>query len=470
MNFNKHLLKPSGLLLTAAVYSVAVFAQLPLTGGQTTTKQSGRTAFSQPAPNLPLIDKVDFSVGNSFFRNPWVIAPSSTTARDGLGPLFNANSCESCHFRDGRGHAPINAEDSATSMLIRLSIPPITDEQKAHQHRFGPIGEPTYGDQFQDGAVPSMAAEGKIKVTWTQEIFEYPDGNKVTLRKPDFELSALAYRALQPQTQQSARIAPQMIGLGLLEQIAEQDILANADEDDLNEDGISGKANWVWDVSSQTTKLGRFGWKAGLPSLQQQNASAFNGDLGITSGLFPTDQCTDAQTKCLVAPNGDTGDEKELQTDVLAAVTFYTRHIAVPKQRDHSNPIVIAGEQLFTDIGCVNCHTAKFTTPKLSDLPALSEQTFHPFSDLLLHDMGPNLADNREEFLANGQEWRTPPLWGTGYALEVSEQVALLHDGRAQSVEEAILWHGGEAETIRLRFVNLIKRQREAIIAFVNSL
>ncbi|MFQ3230108.1 MAG: CxxC motif-containing protein (DUF1111 family), partial [Reinekea sp.] len=186
--------------------------------------------------------------------------------------------------------------------------------------------------------------------------------------------------------------------------------------------------------------------------------------------LFPTDQCTDAQTKCLVAPNGDTGDEKELQTDVLAAVTFYTRHIAVPKQRDHSNPIVIAGEQLFTDIGCVNCHTAKFTTPKLSDLPALSEQTFHPFSDLLLHDMGPNLADNREEFLANGQEWRTPPLWGTGYALEVSEQVALLHDGRAQSVEEAILWHGGEAETIRLRFVNLIKRQREAIIAFVNSL
>lgn len=470
MNFKKSLLKQSGLLLTVAVYSAAVFAQLPLTGGQTTVKKSGSAVFGLPAPNLPLLDQVDFSVGNSFFRNPWVIAPSSTTARDGLGPLFNANGCESCHIRDGRGHAPINAADSATSMLVRLSLPPVTDEQVAQQRQFGPIAEPTYGDQFQDGAVPGVEAEGQIEVTWHSETFHYPDGNKVTLRKPEFKLAALAYGPLSAQTQQSARIAPQMIGLGLLEQIAEQAILANADEDDLDQDGISGKANWVWDISSQSTTLGRFGWKAGMPSLEQQNASAFNGDIGITSTIFPKDHCTKSQTNCLNAPHGDTGNEKELQTDVLAAVTFYTRHLAVPIQRNHQSPQVIEGEQLFTNIGCTSCHKAEFTTPKLDHLPALSEQTFHPFTDLLLHDMGPDLADDREEFLANGQEWRTPPLWGTGYALEVNGQVALLHDGRAQSIEAAILWHGGEAQTSRLNFANLIKRQREALIAFVNSL
>jgi CxxC motif-containing protein (DUF1111 family) len=470
MNSKKHLIKKLGVLLAAAVYSVAAFAQLPLTGGNTTTKHRGEAAFSQPAPNLPLLDQVDFSVGNSFFRNPWVIAPSSTTARDGLGPLFNANGCESCHINDGRGHAPLDSSDTATSMLIRLSIKPFSDEEKIQQQIYGPLNEPSYGGQFQDGAVPGVDAEGKIKVTWHKDTFIYPDGEKVTLREPEFTLSALAYGELSDRIQQSARIAPQMIGLGLLEQVAEQDVLANIDPDDANNDGISGRANWVWDVVSESTQLGRFGWKAGMPSLQQQNSSAFNGDIGITSSLFPSDHCTSVQTNCLNAVNGDTAPEKELQTAVLTAVTFYTRHIAVPMQRDSQNPQVLEGEQLFNQVGCAACHIPEFKTPVLSHLPALSEQTFHPFTDLLLHDMGESLADNREEYLADGQEWRTPPLWGTGYALEVNEQVALLHDGRAQSVEEAILWHGGEAQESKQTFVHLIKAQRDALIAFVNSL
>ena len=247
-------------------------------------------------------------------------------------------------------------------------------------------------------------------------------------------------------------------------------MLANEYINDANNDGISGKANRVWDTRKQATSLGRFGWKAGMPSLEQQNAGAFNGDIGITSALFLTDDCRDSQLDCKKAPNGDTGTEKELQADVLAAVTFYTQHLAVPIQRNATDQQVKTGESIFTDIGCALCHVPTFTTVNNADLPALSEQTFHPFTDLLLHDMGDDLADHREEFLANGVEWRTPPLWGLGYLMEVNEQIALLHDGRAQSIEEAILWHGGEAMNSRQRFTELHKTERESLIQFLNSL
>lgn len=454
----------------AAIIAAVTHAELPLSGGKTTTKQQGTAAFSQPAANLALMDRVDFSVGNSFFRNPWVIAPSSTTARDGLGPVFNTNGCQNCHIRDGRGHAPIDKNDNAISMLIRLSIPAKTDKESRQQETFGPIGEPTYGGQLQDLSIPGVDAEGKIVVTWIESTYTYPDGTKTTLRKPEFEITNLAYGAFHPELQTSPRIAPQMIGLGLLENISEADILANVDEDDADNDGISGKANQVWDVRKQASALGRFGWKSGMPTLEQQNAGAFNGDLGITSELFPNDHCTAAQDACRNAPNGDTGDEKELQRDVLAAVTFYSQHLAVPIQRNHNNPSVKRGEVLFSESGCAACHTPTFTTQLNPDLPALSKQTIHPFTDLLLHDMGEKLADNRPEFLANGREWRTPPLWGLGYLMEVNEEIALLHDGRAQSFEEAILWHGGEAETSVKHFSELSKKDRQALLEFLNSL
>jgi CxxC motif-containing protein (DUF1111 family) len=458
------------IIYLSAFVSAFSFAELPLTGGTTTTKQAGTAAFSQPAANMSLLDKVDFSVGNSFFRNPWVIAPSSTTARDGLGPLFNTNGCQNCHIRDGRGHAPINAEDSAVSMLVRLSLTPQNDEQ-AHQQRLnGPIGEPNYGGQLQDFGIPGVTAEGTISVDWNENTFHYPDGQKVVLRSPTFNIMNKAYGEFHEHTQFSPRIAPQMIGLGLLEHISEQDILANADVNDSNNDGISGKANQVWNVREQKTTLGRFGWKAGMPTLEQQNAGAFNGDLGITSELFPQDHCTDSQVDCKNAPNGDTGEEKELQKDILAAVTFYSQHLAVPIQRNPTNIDVIRGQTLFDDVGCAACHVSTFTTPLNIELPALSQQTFHPFTDLLLHDMGEDLADNADEFLANGREWRTPPLWGLGYLQEVNEQIALLHDGRAQSVEEAILWHGGEGEASKEAFTQLPKPERDALIAFLNSL
>ncbi len=458
------------IALIIALSCPLAFADLPYLGGKTTTRQSGTAAFSQPAPNLPLMEKVDFSVGNSFFRNPWVIAPSSTTARDGLGPLFNTNGCQNCHIRDGRGHAPLDNNDNAVSMLIRLSIKPETALDIKTQQTYGPLAEPTYGGQLQDFAIPGAVAEGRIETQWHSKTFTYPDGSNTELKWPVFKIKQLGYGDFHPSTQFSARIAPQMIGLGLLEQIPEQQILAHADEHDRDGNGISGRPNFVWNTRQQTTTLGRFGWKAGMPSLKQQNAGAFNGDIGITSKLAPKDDCTANQITCKQLPNGESGTEKELQDDVLAAVTFYTRHLAVPIQKESQSKSVLNGLQLFQESGCADCHVMSFTTPKLPHLLALSEQTFHPFTDLLLHDMGPELADNREEFLANGQEWRTPPLWGIGYLAEVNDQQSLMHDGRATTVEQAILWHAGEAENSLSHFIQLPKEDRQDLINFVNSL
>jgi len=471
LEWNGCMLKKAWIVGLVALMLVANGnAQLPLSGGHTSTRQQGSAAFSQPAANLSLVDKVEFSVGNSFFRNPWVIAPSSTTARDGLGPLFNTNGCQNCHIRDGRGHAPVDASDSAVSMLIRLSVPARSADQAARQRLYGPLPEPTYGGQLQDVAIPGVAAEGRIEVSWQTHDVRFADGQVVTLREPNFLITDLAYGAMAVDVQQSARIAPAMIGLGLLEQIPEADILAHADPEDLNQDGISGKANRVWDIRAQSTQLGRFGWKAGMPTLAQQNAGAFNGDLGITSALMPTDHCGLTQEACRVAPNGAGDAGFELQPEVLAAVTFYSRHLAVPLQRQAEAPGVLAGARVFTDIGCATCHVSQYRTPILVDLPALSEQTFHPFTDLLLHDMGEGLADHREEFLATGREWRTAPLWGIGHLVEVNGQVALLHDGRAQSIAAAILWHGGEASTSRQGFIDLPATQRQFLLDFLNSL
>ena len=445
-------------------------AELPNLGGDTTISMQGSAAFSQPAANLPLMQKVDFSVGNSFFRNPWVEAPASTTARDGLGPLFNTNGCQNCHIRDGRGHAPLNSEDSAVSMLMRLSIAPQSPEQQQWQQRNGPIGEPTYGVQLQDFAIQGVPAEGRIEVNWTVSIETLDDGSQVLLRQPDWQITQLGYGPLHPQTQMSARIAPQMIGLGLLEQISAADILANQDIDDANQDGISGKAQWVKDAITGEPVLGRFGWKAGMPTLEQQNSAAFNGDVGITSQLFEQDHCSNAQVKCQNSINGNTDQPYELQPEVIAAVTFYSRHIAVPRQRIKEPKLIEKGFDLFKKIGCESCHKSQFTTPKLPDLPALSQQVIHPFSDLLLHDLGDGLADHRPEYLANGNEWRTPPLWGLGLFAEVLGELALLHDGRARNIMEAVLWHGGEAEASKQVVLGFNQSQRDALVRFLESL
>ncbi|MBB6339889.1 CxxC motif-containing protein (DUF1111 family) [Pseudomonas fluvialis] len=437
-----------------------------LSGGTASVAQVDHNAFSMPSANLTPVRRLDFSVGNSFFRAPWVIAPSTTTARDGLGPLFNTNACQNCHIKDGRGHPPAADAASAVSMLLRLSIP-ATPGQEAQLQRHGVIAEPTYGGQLQDMAIPGHAPEGRIRLEWHTQRITLADGSEVELRQPKLQLSDLGYGPLHPQTQFSLRIAPPMIGLGLLEAIADADLLALADPDDSNGDGISGRANQVWDDARGQSMIGRFGWKAGQPTLNQQNAHAFAGDMGLTTSLLPADDCTAAQAACQQMPNGGS---PEVSDNILASVLFYSRNLAVPQRRQVDAPQVLKGKALFHQAGCASCHTPKFITRADAAEPELAGQTIRPYSDLLLHDMGPGLADQRPEFLASGQEWRTPPLWGIGLTQQVSGHTQFLHDGRARNLLEAIFWHGGEAQAARDAVSHFSRDEREALLAFLNSL
>lgn len=439
-------------------------------GGSATVNKRDQNAYSMPSANLAPSRRLDFSVGNSFFRNPWVIAPSTTTARDGLGPLFNTNACQNCHIKDGRGHPPAADAKNAVSMLVRLSIPDQPVYAKVIE-QLGIVPEPVYGGQLQDMAVPGVAPEGKVRVSYTPVNVTFKDGTQVELRKPQLQITQLGYGPMHPDTRFSARVAPPMIGLGLLEAIPEADILANADPDDRNGDGIRGRPNRVWDDAQGKTVMGRFGWKAGQPNLNQQNVHAFSGDMGLTTSLRPMDDCTPAQVDCLAQPNGNGADgEQEVSDNILRLVLFYTRNLAVPVRKDVDSPQVLAGKNLFFQAGCQGCHTPTFTTAANAAEPELANQTIRPYSDLLLHDMGPGLADNRSEFAAGGQDWRTAPLWGIGLNQTVSGHTQFLHDGRARNLLEAVLWHGGEAERARQHVLTFNAEQRAALLAFLNSL
>ncbi len=436
-------------------------------GGSATVRKTDQNAFSMPSANLPPSRRVDFSVGNSFFRSPWVIAPSTTTARDGLGPLFNTNACQGCHIKDGRGHPPTPDDVNA---VVRLSIPDAPAYAKVIE-QLGVVPEPVYGGQFQDMSVPGVAPEGKVRVDYTAVPVRFKDGTEVELRKPSLNITQLGYGPMHPDTRFSARVAPPMIGLGLLEAIPEEAILANAEAQAKANKGISGRPNRVWDDALQKTVLGRFGWKAGQPNLNQQNVHAFSGDMGLTTSLRPLDDCTDAQTACKQAPSGNGPDgEPEVSDNILRLVLFYSRNLAVPARRDVNAPEVLAGKTLFYQAGCQSCHTPKYTTAANASEPELANQVIRPYSDLLLHDMGDGLADNRSEFQASGREWRTPPLWGIGLTQAVSGHTQFLHDGRARNLLEAVLWHGGEATAAQQQVLSFNAEQRAALLAFLNSL
>ncbi len=312
-----------------------------------------------------------------------------------------------------------------------------------------------------------VAGEGDPRVVTTLVGGKYDDGSSYELSVPTYDLGDLAFGDLAEGAMFSPRTAPQMIGLGLLSAIDEADLLANADPDDDDGDGISGRPNHVWDVTNQAVALGRFGWKANQPTLEQQDAGAFVGDIGITSGLFPSQNCTAAQPGCQAATSG--GDP-EIDDRHLGQVDYYSKYLAVPARRDVADADVKRGAALFAQVGCTGCHTQTFKTGNLADQPELSAQTIHPYTDLLLHDMGDDLADGRPDFEADGNEWRTPPLWGIGLFKDVNGHTRYLHDGRARNLEEAVLWHAGEAENAAAAFRALSQSERDALVGFLGSL
>ncbi|MEM9920235.1 MAG: di-heme oxidoredictase family protein [Bacteroidota bacterium] len=431
-----------------------------LSGGQATVFDISENAFGFQAPGLNNQNQLLFFVGNSFFNQNWVTAPASTTARDGLGPFFNARSCASCHFKDGRGEPFLDGNtQKGRGLLLRVSVP-------GENQYGGPLPEPTYGTQIQDQAIQGVSSEATFQILYEEQPGQYPDGETYSLRKPNYELIEAFYGALDQQAMISPRIAPQMIGLGLLEAIDESTLLENVDEFDADGDGISGKPNYVWDFVNQQVSIGRFGWKANEPNLLQQTAAAFLGDLGITTHLFSDENCVNG-FDCGSLPNGG---EKEIDDDDLEKTVLYSSSLAVPARRNWKDQTILRGKLLFNQINCSSCHVSKYTTGEHQKFSAFSNQVIRPYTDLLLHDMGPGLADNRPEFKASGREWRTPPLWGIGLFPNVNDHSFYLHDGRARNLEEAILWHGGEGEASKQAFMKLEKEDRDAIIQFLNSL
>ena len=455
-------------------------------GKATTRARTDRDAFSQFSGNLSFEQELDFKLGNGLFKKLWVSSPSSTLASDGLGPLYNARSCQRCHLKDGRGHTPTDADDSRVSMFLRLSVPASPDAPMSEIETYlaaldgddataRTAPEPNYGGQLQDFAIQGHAAEAQMDVTYTEQTVRLSEGEKASLRVPEYSMSNAGYGAFAEDVQISPRVAPPMIGLGLIEAIPAADILAQEDIDDADGNGISGRAQVVWSTQFNTPILGRFGWKSGHGTIKEQSADAFAGDIGISSPLVarPHGDCTDRQSECQGAVHGDNDDRgDEIDMQGLDLVTFYSRNLAVPARRDVGHPQVLRGKEMFYQAGCAACHTPKYVTHRLADDAdkAQSFQLIWPYSDFLLHDMGEALADGRPELRATGSEWRTPPLWGIGLTEQVSGHTQLLHDGRARTVLEAVLWHGGEAQSARDAVVDMASKDRAALIKFLESL
>lgn len=447
-----------------------------MSGGATTARPRENTdAFSLPSANMGFDRELDFRVGNGLFRKLWVSSPSSTLASDGLGPLYNARSCQRCHLKDGRGHPPEGRDDNAISMFLRISIPGGPDDGiDAIEDYLATLPDPNYGTQLQDFSLPGHGAEYSLEISYEERSVTLSDGETASLRVPTYVAGNLGYGPLHPDAMLSPRVAPQMIGLGLLEAIPAADILAHADPEDSDGDGISGRPNIVWSVEFDQPMLGRFGLKAGAPTIRHQSAGAFADDIGISNPLFqtPWGECTPLQTACINAPHGDSEmhDGLEISQVGLDLVTFYSRNLAVPARRDVDDPEVLQGRRIFYETGCVSCHNPSFVTHRLEDQPEQSFQLIWPYTDMLLHDMGEDLADHRPEARATGYEWRTPPLWGVGLTEQVSGHTYFLHDGRARNLLEAVLWHGGEAETARDQVVNMPSDDRAALVRFLESL
>ena len=429
---------------------------MELSGGSTTVFNAGPNAFGMPLANISRLNRRAHVVGNSFFNKNWVFSPSSTTARDGLGPLFHARSCSSCHVKDGRG-APTNNSSTSVGLIFRLGVPGKSS------------GDPVLGVQLATKAAPGIEPEGTVNVRYEEKAVGFDNLKTASLRKPKYELIANDhYGKPHAEIQFGPRIAQQLVGVGLLEAVTDKTILANADPNDEDGDGISGKPNFIFNPESKKRELGRFGWKANEANLRTQTASAFLRDMGITSPIHPIEDFTKPQKEkinvTLIANPPDIDDSK------FERVVTYLRTLAPPAQRKTNDPSVKRGDILFNKIGCSNCHIPTLRTGSITAIDELKNQSIKPYTDLLLHDMGEGLADGLKDSLASGSEWRTPPLWGIGLTKTVNGNTFFLHDGRARSIEEAILWHGGEGSESRKNYSSLSFDEKNDLLNFINSL
>tara|TARA_B100000686_G_scaffold351311_2_gene449746 strand:- start:4870 stop:6213 length:1344 start_codon:yes stop_codon:yes gene_type:complete len=420
-------------------------------------KRENREAFAAPIPSLNLSKMRFFTGGRHLFRRSWTSAPSSVKSLDGLGPVFNRVSCSGCHVKDGRGKPPEEGSTKFRSMVIKLGL--------IKNNKLRP--DPNYGFQLNDKSILGVPYEGKAKINYDKKIIFYNDGSSISLSIPKYSFQSLSFGPLHKDTKYSGRVAPPVFGLGLIEAISEKDILKKSDPNDKDNDGISGRPHYILDPISNTKKVGKFGWKATRASLLHHITGAAFQDMGLTSNIFPNQNCMTIQKKCIAQISGG---EPEISHEQINRLLIYMQTLAPPRQRKPTNKIISNGNSLFHEIGCNKCHTPSYKTNLHENHSELNYKIIKPYSDFLLHDMGPDLDDSLKEGQALSSEWKTPPLWGIGLIKKVNKHTRFLHDGRARSIEEAIIWHGGEAEKAKNNYLNLNKKERNYLLKFLNSL
>ncbi|CAH2602654.1 Thiol oxidoreductase [Rhodovastum atsumiense] len=431
-----------------------------LLAGDLTHFRFGTRSYSQPAPNLPWQLEAAFNNGDGDFARRFKPADPASHGVEGygLGPLYNNVSCESCHFRDG----PSDPSQPGNA-LVRISVP----GQDAHG---GPRPHPVYGGQFADRAVPGMAPAGRVDISWIELPDRYPDGQPFSLRRPQIRLTEPGYGEIGAETMLSLRVPPGVFGLGLLEAVPDITLRRWTQENAQSGGAVRGHPNIVWDPAQRRMRIGRFGWKAEESSVLNQSAGAAVNDMGVTSRIHPAEACMATIDACRATPPSGPAGQPEFRDQAIEDVATYVQLLGVPGRAGIDDPQVLQGEALFRGIGCIACHRTDILTGDDHPLRRLRNQRIHPYTDLLLHDMGEGLADHRPSFAASGQEWRTAPLWGIGLRQRVNGHTFFLHDGRARGLEEAILWHGGEAAGASQAFRALTAVDRAALIRFLNSL
>jgi CxxC motif-containing protein (DUF1111 family) len=461
----------AAVLLVVALAAPAAVDEIPaaaLSAGSFTVALTDSTAFSAPAPVLSYREHEKFLRGRQHFNQKWVVFPS-LGGDWGLGPTFIADRCSGCHVGGGRGRPPNSADEQMLSVLVRISIP-------GEGEHGAPKPHPNYGDQIQNQGLMGqdkdatylgerVPPEANLYLDWEDVPVTFADGEKLMLRKPRLRIEKLNFGPLGPEVMYSLRMAQPTYGLGLLEAVSEADILAVAEQQ--KSQGVNGRPNYVWDGIGKRVALGRFGWKSNQPSIKQQIAAAFHGDIGVTSPLFDKENCPPVQKDCAFQPPGNQPELIDINWEELE---FWTQALAVPARRNVGDPGYARGEQLFAQAQCAVCHVPEMKAGTLPGLPQIKDQIFHAYTDLLLHDMGEELADNRPDFGAGGRDWRTQPLWAIGLSEIVGGSTAMLHDGRARNATEAILWHGGEASASREAFRTMPKADREALLRFLDSI
>jgi len=432
--------------------------------------------FSIISPGLEHIHDMGKVVFNKIFSPPPGYAYTYFT---GLGPIYNNNSCNACHAGGGEGNPPPGGGDVLISMVFKIS----SGNNNTTGPTAGPIAFNGYGGQLQNNAIADIQPEGTFNIVYQPFNFEFADGSSFPGQLPIYTATNF-YLGDPVGLFYSPRVAPRLVGLGYLEVLTEEQITANQGHYPITDTThINGQPNYVYDYTTQSMQLGRFGWKCEAPSLKQQLCDAYKEDMGVTNSVFSVESSygqPQYTTYARVLKDSAGDPSPELPDSELYTNLFYIQTLAVPAFRNGSDPLVIQGDSIFNSAGaqCAQCHIPTFTTPSYfsyidpqpETAPTLLNTVIHPYTDMLLHNMGPSLSDKRATFSAQGFQWRTPPLWGIGLLPIINPQGQFLHDGRAKTLTEAILWHGGEARTAQQCFVHLSAEKRTALLAFLQSL